>query len=88
MNTNALINAGGDICTSCGHPFIRNFIGFDTLPLVEFQPRPELTAKKVIDYLKMDPPEEVNGAIKQQKPKKQNRGGDGWQDGEEQSVQF
>ena len=45
MNTNSLINVanpsnpnaiGGDVCSSCGHPFVRNFIGFDTLPLVEF----------------------------------------------------
>ena len=43
MNTNALINhKGGDFCQACGHPFIRNYIGFDTLPLVEFLPRGEI----------------------------------------------
>ena len=26
----------GDVCTNCGHPFIRSFINFDVLPLVEF----------------------------------------------------
>jgi len=36
MNTNSMLSSGGDICSSCGHPFVRNFIGFDTLPLVEF----------------------------------------------------
>lgn len=72
MNTNALINSTGDICTSCGHPFLRNFIGFDTLPLVEFLPRQEIPFKKVLEFLKMDPPEEVNGAVKsnKNKPKK------------------
>lgn len=39
FNANALINLNGDKCTACGHPFVRNFVGFDTLPLVEFQPR-------------------------------------------------
>ena len=62
MNTNALINTkGGDLCTSCGHPFIRNFVGFDTLPLVEFVPKAEINAKKVMEFLKMDPPEEGGG---------------------------
>ena len=70
MNTNALINSIGDICTSCGHPFLRNFIGFDTLPLVEFVPLPNITTKKVIEFLKMDPPEEANGAVKQAPKKK------------------
>lgn len=63
MNTNALINQGGDLCTSCGHPFVRNFTGFDTLPLVEFVPRGEIPPKKVLEFLKMDPPEEGNGFL-------------------------
>jgi hypothetical protein len=58
MNTNSLVNIAGDFCTACGHNFIRNFVGFDTLPLVEFSVRPDITMKKVIEYLKMDPPEE------------------------------
>jgi len=70
MNTNALINSIGDICTSCGHPFLRNFIGFDTLPLVEFVPLPNIPTKKVIEFLKMDPPDEANGAVKQAPKKK------------------
>lgn len=52
MNSNALVNAGGDFCTACGHPFIRNFVGFDTLPLVEFTPRGDMNPKKVLDLLK------------------------------------
>ena len=58
MNSNALINASGDFCTACGHPFVRNFVGFDTLPLVEFVPRSDIPLKKVMDFLKMDPPED------------------------------
>jgi len=26
----------GDVCSSCGHPFIRSFLSFQVLPLVEF----------------------------------------------------
>lgn len=59
MNSNALINANGDYCTACGHPFVRNFVGFDTLPLVEFTPRPDIPLKKVMELLRMDPPEEA-----------------------------
>lgn len=71
MNVNALINQNGDICTSCGHPFVRNFIGFDTLPLVEFVPKADIPYKKAMEFLKMDPPEEINGAIKSAPAKKQ-----------------
>ena len=79
MNTNSLINQGGDLCTSCGHPFVRNFIGFDTLPLVEFVPRQDIPAKKVIEFLKMDPPEEGASGFKPQDKKKGGKGGyDGW----------
>jgi intraflagellar transport protein 122 len=78
MNTNALISQGngGDACTTCGHPFIRNFIGFDTLPLVEFTPKADIPAKKVLEFLKMDPPEEgagFAGAIMGNKGKKSGK---------------
>lgn len=94
MNTNALINQNGDLCTSCGHPFIRNFIGFDTLPLVEFVPKQDIPLKKVLEFLKMDPPEEGMGmqaAMQSNKNKKGGRGGyDGWQDtkADEQIMNF
>ena len=93
MNTNALINQGGDICTSCGHPFVRNFIGFDTLPLVEFVPRPDIPLKKVLEFLKMDPPEEGSASFKAVDNKKKagagGRGFDGWQENkDEQTMQF
>jgi hypothetical protein len=43
---------------------VRNYIGFDTLPLVEFSPDPKIPPKKVLEFLRMDPPEEFNGAVK------------------------
>ena len=60
---------------------MRNFIGFDTLPLVEFIPRQDIPQKKVMEFLKMDPPEEGSGFQQAQKGKKQGKGGfDGWQE--------
>jgi hypothetical protein len=64
MNSNTVINPQGDYCTACGHPFIRNFCGFDTLPLVEFVPKADIPLKKVLEFLKMDPPEEAERLAK------------------------
>ena len=52
MNPNALINSAGDFCSACGQPFVRSFIGFDTMPFVEFQPHESIPYNKVIDLLK------------------------------------
>jgi hypothetical protein len=62
-------------------------IEFETLPLVEFVPSPNLNHKRVVDSLKADPPENPL--------KKKKRGGyggqDGWQEhnqGDEQTLTF
>lgn len=31
-------NGTGDVCVHSGHPFVRSFVSFENLPLVEFQP--------------------------------------------------
>lgn len=33
----------GDFCTSCGAPFLRSFITFEVLPLVEFELEPGIS---------------------------------------------
>lgn len=81
MHVNAMINMKDDICTNCSHGFVRNFVGFDTLPLVEFVPRTGLTFKRVIDLLKQDPPE-MGGSSAPSKPKP--RGNDGWQQNDDE----
>ena len=43
---------------------MRNFAGFETLPLVEFVPKAGLDAKRVHDLLKMDPPDDGNAGFK------------------------
>ena len=73
MTSNQLINANGDHCTGCGQQFLRNLVGFDTLPLVEFVPTPGIPFKRVMDCLRMDPPDEGL-----QTAARNNKGGAGW----------
>jgi hypothetical protein len=79
MNSNSLINHSGDFCTGCGQGFMRNLIGFDTLPLVEFVPAANLSHKRVLECLRMDPPEDAAANFTGMK-KGQARHQDGWQE--------
>ncbi|KAG2430302.1 hypothetical protein HYH02_013779 [Chlamydomonas schloesseri] len=38
--TNPLLNTQGDYCINCGAPFIRSFVTFEHLPVVEFELEP------------------------------------------------
>ena len=57
-STNPLLNpfsnkfTMGDRCTNCGHPFIRSFVNFDILPLVEFFPESDVSDVKALEMLK------------------------------------
>ena len=61
--TNPLLNpfsnkiANGDVCTNCGHPFVRSFINFGILPLVEFVPEPSITDDEAIELIRQPPME-------------------------------
>jgi hypothetical protein len=59
MTQNALINLNGDKCGGCGKAFLRNMHDFDSLPLVEFIPGPNITSKRVTDLLRQDPPDDA-----------------------------
>lgn len=56
--TNPLLNPGsnklaeGDVCTTCGHPFVRSFINFEILPLVEFMPESAIGDDEAIDLIR------------------------------------
>jgi intraflagellar transport protein 122 len=39
-------NSTGDVCINSGHPFVRSFVSFENLPLVEF--RPEVRSTSVL----------------------------------------
>ena len=60
-STNPLLNpftskfAKGDVCTNCGHPFVRSFVNFDILPLVEFVPEPSISDEEAIDLIRQPP---------------------------------
>jgi len=56
--TNPLLNpftskfTKGDICTNCGHPFIRSFVNFDILPLVEFIPDRDISDEEAVELIR------------------------------------
>mmetsp|Transcript_9414 Transcript_9414/g.27995 ORF Transcript_9414/g.27995 Transcript_9414/m.27995 type:complete len:1296 (-) Transcript_9414:29-3916(-) len=66
MTTNPLLRSNLDCCVNCGHPFVRTFLGFDILPLVEFQPEEDIPIEEALKLIQSDP-----GA-------KKGGGNDGW----------
>lgn len=86
-STNPLLNpfnnkfAKGDICTNCGHPFVRSFINFDILPLVEFVPEPSITDEEAIELIRQQPsPSGVFRGEAVGREGKLGRRGDGWKE--------
>jgi len=51
MTTNPLLRSNLDSCVNCGHPFIRTFLGFDILPLVEFQPEANIPIEDALKLI-------------------------------------
>ncbi|RHY86259.1 hypothetical protein DYB35_010538 [Aphanomyces astaci] len=70
--TNPLLNPNGtgDVCVHSGHPFVRSFASFESLPLVEFQPTPDLTDEEAIALVELLPPSVGNDD--------EQEGGDPW----------
>merc|ERR1719476_238870 len=66
MTTNPLLRSNLDSCINCGHPFIRTFLGFDILPLVEFQPEASISTDEALKLIAREP------------NTKQQGGNDGW----------
>jgi intraflagellar transport protein 122 len=48
--TPAAAVANGDVCTHCGHAFVRSYTTFEVLPLVEFSPA-DATPEQALDAL-------------------------------------
>jgi len=55
MTTNPLLRSNLDSCINCGHPFIRTFLGFDILPLVEFQPESDISVEEALKLIALEP---------------------------------
>ncbi|ETP46782.1 hypothetical protein F442_07035 [Phytophthora nicotianae P10297] len=70
---NPLLNPNntGDVCVNSGHPFVRSFVSFENLPLVEFQPEPGLSDAEAEELILMHPTD-TGGSNK--------RAGDGWRE--------
>ena len=63
MNTNKLLTFNNDKCTFCSHPFIRSFISFDILSLVEFNLPMNLSHEKAIELIKTIDPSKRRSTI-------------------------
>ncbi len=93
-STNPLLNpftskfAKGDVCTNCGHPFVRSFVNFDTLPLVEFVPDPSISDEEAIDLIRSPPGTEIKKKDdKNVAPSKNKSSKDsGWKEGKHGSA--
>jgi intraflagellar transport protein 122 len=84
--TNPLLNPftnkfkKGDNCTNCGHPFIRSFITFDILPLVEFIPDSKsISNEEAIELIRQSPNSNSHGSRGALANKKNKSGG--WKEG-------
>ena len=60
---NLNIKGGGDVCLTCGHPMIRSFSNFDTLPLVEFMPHRKVSVSDAIRYIDEIPARRKSGSV-------------------------
>merc|ERR1719271_2173272 len=70
MTTNPLLRPNNDACVTCSHPFVRSFLGFEVLPLVEFAPEPDILLNEVLELIKKEPQRRGQGGL----------GGDGWRE--------
>lgn len=68
MTTNPLLRSNLDACVNCGHPFIRTFLGFDVLPLVEFQADDDIPIEEALKLIARE-------------PSKKHQSSDGWHEG-------
>jgi len=55
MTTNPLLRSNLDSCINCGHPFLRTFLGFDILPLVEFYPDSDIPIEDALKLIALEP---------------------------------
>eukprot|EP00919_Chromeraceae_sp_WS-2016_P080782 GHVR01190877.1.p1 GENE.GHVR01190877.1~~GHVR01190877.1.p1 ORF type:complete len:218 (+),score=55.30 GHVR01190877.1:209-862(+) len=51
-----LLRSNGDSCANCNHPFVRSFLGFEVLPLVEFTVEEGISKSDITRLLNATPP--------------------------------
>jgi len=54
-STSPLLNLEGDKCSHCHHPYIRSFINFEVLPLVEFVPSSRISEEEALELIRLPP---------------------------------
>lgn len=52
---NSIIRDGGDACLACKQPFYRSYVGFEPLPVVEFQPESGIMDEEAEELLRSEP---------------------------------
>ena len=60
--TNPLVSGKGDVCVSCGGCFVRSFVTFEHLPMVEFEISDDITPKEARRLIREEPPERGGAA--------------------------
>jgi intraflagellar transport protein 122 len=75
MATNPLLRSNLDSCVNCGHPFIRTFLGFDILPLVEFQPDAGINVDDALKLINREPSSRKQGGMQNDGWNESTRGG-------------
>lgn len=58
---NALLNRSArDACAACSHPFVRSFLTFEILPLIEFLPEPHISDERALSLIREPPPKVIH----------------------------
>ena len=52
LNSNPLTNLKGDKCNICSYHFVRSFISYEILPLIEFKPVKGISTDQAIEFIK------------------------------------
>ena len=55
-STNPLVSGKGDACVTCGGRFVRSFVTFEHLPLVEFEVAADISKKEARRLIEEEPP--------------------------------
>ena len=56
-STNPLVSGKGDVCVTCGGRFVRSFVTFEHLPMVEFEVAADIPRKEARRLIEEEPPE-------------------------------
>lgn len=55
LTQNPIIRANGDCCNSCNHPLFRSYLGFDCIPVVEFDGTNHLSPAQITALINITP---------------------------------